>query len=63
MSGSRYSHCRFPMWPTGAEPTHVYCNMKTEPGFPYCDVHANKCYVGMTMARQEAKDQTQEKTT
>lgn len=56
---TRYSHCRFPMWKDDEPPTHVYCNMKTAPGFPYCDVHAHKCYAGMG-PKPEVQPQSQE---
>lgn len=54
---ARYGQCRFPMWAPNESPTHVYCNMKTEPGFPYCDVHAQKLYTG---AQREQTEQTQD---
>lgn len=56
----RYGLCKYPIAETNG--VEVLCNMKTESGFPHCEIHAREVYVG-SAAKQETETQSQDKIT
>lgn len=37
--------CRWPLWATGAPPTHVYCAAATAPGESWCPAHRATAFI------------------